>query len=130
MKTILIVDDDNQYRGMLLEALDIKRFRLLSASNGSQALKIFREQTPDLVISDIIMPEKDGLEAIKEMKKIAPDVKIIAISGGGIGSAELYLDTARKFGADYTFQKPLIVYDLLYAVASLMQELPPTPGTV
>jgi DNA-binding response OmpR family regulator len=121
-KTILIVEDDEQYRALLLEALNIKKFRVLAASNGNEGLRMFKDHYPDLIISDIVLPEKEGLELIWEIRKLSSDVKIIAISGGGVGEARIYLDTAMKFGADRTFEKPFIVFELLYEVASLLQE--------
>ena len=122
MKTILIVEDDEQYMNMLLEALSIKSFHVLTASNGIDGLRVFQKHHPDMIICDIVLPDKEGLELISEIRKASSDVKIIAISGGGAGAAQVYLEIAKKFGADSTFEKPFIVFELLYEVASLLQE--------
>jgi len=121
-KTILIVEDDEQYMGLIHEALNIKRFQVVTASDGKEGLRMFQNHHPDLIICDIILPEKEGLELILEIRKQSSDVKIIAISGGGAGLASDYLNTAKVFGADRALEKPFVVFELLYEVASLLQE--------
>ncbi len=78
----------------------------MEAPDGKVALWIYKEKPADLIITDIIMPEKEGIETIMELKREFPDVKIIAISGGGKGDAGQYLDMAKKMGADNTLAKP------------------------
>ena len=82
MHSILIVDDDFQLRNLLKEALGQFNYSVLTAGDGSRALKILNEVKIDFMIIDIIMPEKDGLEIIPEIRKKFPDIKIMAYSGG------------------------------------------------
>ena len=83
------------------------------ASNGEEGLRLFRKTPADLVITDIIMPEKEGLETIREMKKMKPELKIIAMSGGGKISADNYLETAKIFGASRLIEKPFSQQDMI-----------------
>jgi len=92
------------------------------ALNGSDGMKLFKENIPDLLITDIIMPEKEGLETIFELRRTYPHLKIIAISGGGKISPDGYLPGAKLLGADIAFQKPLVQKDFLEAVALLLNE--------
>jgi CheY-like chemotaxis protein len=121
---VLVAEDDAQYRKLLKEVLENFGYQVLTTANGKEALRVFQEQTPKLVITDIIMPEKEGIETIRELRKMAPDVKIIAISGGGIGSADIYLKIAKAVGADRTIEKPIVIDDLMYAVSVLLPKKP------
>ncbi len=119
---ILLVDDDDQLRGMLRKMLEGEGHEIVEAPDGKVAVKLYRERPLDLIITDLIMPEKEGLELITELKHDFPDVKIIAISGGGrIGPAE-YLPIAKKFGASYTFEKPFNQEEILKAVQDILSE--------
>ena len=107
MKKILIIDDETQVRKILIKLLEGNKYQVIDAIDGNQGIKLFKEYRPDLIITDLIMPEKEGLETIRELKKANPDVKIIAISGGGIVDPKTYLDLASKLGAVRTFAKPV-----------------------
>jgi CheY-like chemotaxis protein len=120
LRRILVVDDDQQIRFMLRMTLEREGYELEEAADGKTALALLARQSFDLVITDIIMPGKEGIQVIKEMKRDQPDLKIIAISGGGYVSASKYLDSATDFGADLTLNKPLSRADLLKAVYSLL----------
>ena len=122
MANILIIDDDEEILSFLKERLMYEGFNVLTAINGIQAIKLFNDNQVDLVITDIIMPDKDGFETILELNKICPDIKIIAMSGGGHGHPEYYLDTAKCFKAQYTFEKPFKTSELLKAVYELLKE--------
>jgi YesN/AraC family two-component response regulator len=117
---ILIVEDDDVTKMLLYGILENPEYQILEASNGNEAIKLFKKYKPDLVITDIIMPEKEGIETIKTLKQIDPDVKIIAISGGGTIEAEEYLKVAKNVGAIYTFEKPIDKEDLIKKVSSLL----------
>jgi DNA-binding response OmpR family regulator len=119
MKRILIIDDEPDILMMLKKMLERAGYEVDLAVNGESGMQLFNAQSADLVITDIIMPEKEGLEIIREMKQIKPDLKIIAISGGGRISADSYLDTAKMFGADRVFQKPFRQVELVAAVNEL-----------
>ena len=85
-------------------------------------MKLFNDNQVDLVITDMIMPKKEGTEIIVEMKKICPDIKIIAMSGGGHAHPKFYLDTSKGLGVQYTFQKPFETSDLVVAVHELLKK--------
>ena len=120
MKKILIIDDEVDILNMLKKMMNRAGYDVEIADNGAVGLELFRKHSADLVITDIIMPEKEGLEIIREMKRIKPELKIIAISGGGRISAESYLETAKMFGADHAFQKPFSLSEIVGAVRELI----------
>jgi CheY-like chemotaxis protein len=90
------------------------------ASNGKAGLAAYRQQLTDLVITDIVMPDMEGLEVIRELRRMDPDVTIIAMSGGGIAAAEQYLALARTFGAGAVLDKPFTQEQLLTVVAEAL----------
>jgi CheY-like chemotaxis protein len=83
MKRILIIDDDGQFLAMLRQMLERNGYRIVEVANGEEGIKLYRENPTDLIITDLIIPEKEGIESIIELRQDFPDVKIIAISGGG-----------------------------------------------
>ena len=107
MEKILIIDDEAPIRKMLTKLFEKNNYEVILAINGNQGIKLFKENSPDLIITDLIMPEKEGLETIREIREINPDMKIIAISGGGAVDPEIYLNLALKLGALETFTKPV-----------------------
>ena len=103
--TVLVIDDDPAMVESLAMMLEDHGFRVLTANNGVRGLQVFREQSPAVVLTDILMPEQDGIGAIMTMRSERPAVKIIAISGNGrVGKAD-FLTIAGKLGADATFEK-------------------------
>jgi DNA-binding response OmpR family regulator len=120
MPTILIVDDDSMVRKLLLKVFQYENYTTLEASDGKSALRIFRDENIDVVITDIVMPDMEGIETISELRKIDPDVKIIAFSGGGSIGPNGYLKIAASMGARYTFQKPFDINELKEAVNKLL----------
>lgn len=123
MNRILIIDDDHHILLMIKKMLERAGFEVDLASDGDEGLELFNKGSFDVVITDIIMPEKEGLETIREMKRMHPDIKIIAMSGGGQVSAENYLKTARMFGATKILTKPFTQKQMVSAVRELL-ELP------
>ena len=119
MARILVIDDDNQVRTMLRLTLEYAGYEIVDAPNGQVGIDLYRESPTDLIITDLIMPVKEGVETIQELKKEFPDVKIIAISGGGRLGTEENLPLALKFGAQRVFAKPLDRDDFLQAVQEL-----------
>ena len=91
---------------MLVKLLEREDFRVLEAGTGLEALQILDYFIPDMVITDIIMPDQDGIGTINELKKRYPEIKIIAISGGGRMLSKDYLGIAKILGAHHTFSKP------------------------
>jgi DNA-binding NtrC family response regulator len=120
MSRILVIDDDHHILIMVKKMLERAGFEVVLASNGNEGLALFNKTQVDLVITDIIMPEKEGLETIREMKKFQPDLKIIAMSGGGKITADNYLETAKIFGASRTLGKPFSQKQLVSTVQDLM----------
>lgn len=120
MALLLIVDDDPGIRNMLKTAFINENYDVLLAQDGKTALEIFRSENVDVVITDIIMPEMEGIETIRELRKIKPDARIIAFSGGGSFSPDSYLNIAASMGAQYTFQKPISIKELSKAVKDLL----------
>ena len=121
MIRILVIDDDIIIREMLKECLERAEYEVLVASDGKAALKLHSANPVDLIITDIVMPEKDGLEIIMEFRRRFPAVKVIAISGGGRIEANEYLNIAKVLGVTRTFSKPFELRELLAAVRELLQ---------
>jgi len=116
MTTILLVDDDDQFRSMLSAVLRRAGYEVREACNGNEATIMYCSHQTDLVITDLIMPEKEGLETIREIRHTNPGVKIIAMSGGGRNGFEDYLKVAKAFGARIVIDKPFSHQEILSAV--------------
>ena len=106
MSRILIIDDNEDFSAALGKALNRAGYEVTRAHNGKVGLQLYRESKFDLVLSDILMPETDGLELIFALRKTDPEVPIIAMSGGGHGAAEHYLQVAGVSGANAMIRKP------------------------
>ena len=117
---VLIVDDDAGMRDSLVALLGAYGFQVLTASDGIRGLQVVRESAPRVVLTDILMPGQDGMETIKEMRRMHPDVKIIAMSGGGQIDKMDYLEYARMLGADATISKPADIDELVQLLESLL----------
>lgn len=115
MQQVLIVDDDDSLRESFRRLLEMKNLKVLEASDGAQALALLQKEPVGLVITDIFMPYQDGITTIMEIREQYPDMKIIAISGGGRLATVDYLELAKDLGAHHVFQKPFD-YDELFAV--------------
>jgi DNA-binding NtrC family response regulator len=113
---ILLVDDDDLSRQAVHRMLERGGYEVRSTGNGREAIDSYRAGEVDLVITDLIMPDTDGLEIIQEIRRKDPGAKILAISGGGRVQAEEYLSVARKFGALEVLPKPFGSQDLKAAV--------------
>lgn len=122
MAHILIVDDDSEIQRTLGRILIREGYTVSLASNGIEAIRSMGEQPADLVIMDILMPQKNGNEAIIEIKSKHSDVKVIAISGGGIGGPEFYLRFAKQVGADKTINKPFNPERLIGYIRELLPQ--------
>ena len=120
MSRILVIDDEKQIRAMLREALELSGHEVLEASNGQEGVRVYQEHPADLVITDILMPEKEGLGCILELRRLDPDVRVIAISGGSRLHSMDVLEVARRCGARRTFWKP---FDVGKVVAAVREEL-------
>ncbi len=115
-KKVLIIDDEEFVRLTLGQILKKAGFDVIDAANGELGLRKLRQQPVDLVITDIIMPEKEGIETIMDIRRDFPDLPIVAISGGGRSGNTDFLKVARALGATETLQKPFRVNEVLQAV--------------
>lgn len=122
MSRILVVEDNEAFRNVLTEMLIKAGYEVQAASNGNQALVMCEEFRPDLVITDIIMPDKEGLETIQEFQSRCPDLRIIAMSGGGKFGPDSYLPLAKKLGAKACLQKPFMRDELLSTIQSVLEQ--------
>ena len=120
MPGILIVEDDKDLREMLKTSLSKRKYTVIEASDGKEAILRFKPAVTDLVITDLIMPDEDGLKVIIKLKEIKPGIKIIAISGGGKAGPGNYLNIARALGADEVFPKPFSLNDLISKIDSIL----------
>jgi len=120
MERVLVIDDESQIRSMLRLMLERAGYEVEEAPDGMEGIRIYRENPVDLVISDLIMPNKDGIGMMIELKKEFPDIKIIAMSGGGLNKPDGYLEGAKKLGANWTLTKPIDREELLRAVKNTL----------
>jgi CheY-like chemotaxis protein len=118
---ILLIDDEQAVRVLLTWMLTKAGHDVIAASDGADAARLYRANHPDLVITDILMPEKEGIETIIELRRDFPDVKIIAISGGGATMTQgVCLHLARRLGAERTLEKPMSYEELIRAVDEVL----------
>lgn len=120
MAHILIIDDEKPIRSMLRKMLEPEGYIVTEASDGAEGIKQYHENPADLVITDLIMPDKEGTETIIALKKKNPAIKIIAMSGGGKNKPDGYLHTAKILGATLTLEKPFRKGELLEAIRKLI----------
>ena len=114
MATILVIDDEEIVRVLFRSTLEAAGCQVTEAANGRRGLELYRQEPTDLVITDIVMPEMNGLDLLLELTREFLDAKVIAISGAG--EKQHVLDVAKLLGARQTFQKPFSMPDLLSAV--------------
>jgi len=129
MIRILLVDDDDLSRGAIHKMLERAGYSVESTHDGDEVIRMYGQEAADLVITDLIMPDKDGLEIIQELRRINPKVRILAISGGGRVDANEYLAVARKFGAVEVLSKPFTKEDLRRAVETALGSGGSSPGS-
>jgi len=122
MALVLIVDDDPQMLRLLTDVVELDNHDVLLAQDGALAMDFFEHQLPDLMITDILMPNKEGLELISEAREKFPNLKIIAYSGGGSSDPESYLEFASGMGADRVFSKPMPLVELREEIQALLAE--------
>ena len=122
MARILLIDDDPWVLKILKQILEGAGHEVHTAEDGQEGLEQYRQDPTDLIITDMVMPVKDGLKMIMEVENEFPDAKIIAISGGGIIEPERYLSLAKSIGTKKTIQKPITKEELLKAVDEVLGE--------
>jgi CheY-like chemotaxis protein len=116
MPSILIIDDDDSLRDSLRRTLHKEGYTIMEAGEGSRGLKQLECQRPDVVLLDMFMPNKDGLETIRELRRTHPEIKIIAMSGGGFKGTVDVLHVAKMLGVRQTLAKPFTREQLLETV--------------
>jgi CheY-like chemotaxis protein len=124
MERILVVDDDASVRTVLRNILEHEGYDVMVAPNGKVAIELNRQKQADLVITDILMPEKDGVETIVELKEECPKTRLIAMSGGGHLDPEFYLQIAKTLGVTGIFRKPIEREELLALIRESVDEVP------
>jgi DNA-binding NtrC family response regulator len=122
MAKVLVIDDDPGFRRMVSLVLTRAHHFVIEAEDGNSGLLRFDEEKPDLVISDIVMPGKEGIETIREIRALSPATPIIAMSGGGTNIGLQYLDAAGKLGASSILAKPFRPADLAQLVKRMLEQ--------
>jgi two-component system, chemotaxis family, chemotaxis protein CheY len=125
MARILVIEDDASARDFLKETLVAAGYEVRTAINGEEGMLCLRAYAPDLVVTDLLMPKKEGLETIREMRMVKPEARIVAISGAPPDWR--VLEIAKELGASETLAKPFQPDDLLHAVARLLAPGPQAP---
>lgn len=122
MAKILLVDDDPDFNQTLKEWLQAKGYEVLTALDGQQGLKLAQKEKPDLIITDVVMPNKDGFEMLLELQGSAHELpfKVIAISGGGRMRGDMYLELMESMNVDFRMQKPLDLPQLKVKLVELL----------
>ncbi len=120
MKTILVTDDDRKVLKVLSLMLEKEGYSVLTAGTGAECMEMFHRHAPELVITDIVMPDTDGITLIKALKHADRQVKVIAISGGAVFIADSYLKEAKLAGADFILPKPVRKQMLLQTMANAL----------
>ena len=118
-KRILVVDDNEDLRSTIQALLQADGFDVAVAGNGQAAIALHQSRPADVVITDLFMPDKDGIETIVELRKLSPQLKIVAISGWTSTQGSDYLQVAREIGATVTLQKPFDPEELSRVVRQL-----------
>jgi CheY-like chemotaxis protein len=121
MARILVVDDEQQIRLMLRQMLERLGHVVAEAAGGNQAVRSYREDPADIVIMDLIMPDKEGIETITEIRRDYPDARIVAMSGGGRMGPDNYLELASRLGAQRTLAKPFSMGDIQEVIEDLLK---------
>ncbi|NQT63303.1 MAG: response regulator [Candidatus Marinimicrobia bacterium] len=120
--SVLVMDDDESILDLLIFTLEDEGCEVFSAKNGIEGMALFKQQSIDLVVTDIIMPGREGIEIVREIKQFHPETKLIAMSGfDGIGQND-YLEYASVFGADQTFRKPFDIHEFMASVRELLEK--------
>ena len=122
LRTILVIEDQSELRGLVTGTLEQAGYRVVMAMTGRDANKAFAEARIDLVLTDLLMPDRAGIEVIRDLRESRPDVPIVAMSGGGRMPAAFYLKLARSLGAKAILEKPFSNQQLLLTIALALPE--------
>jgi CheY-like chemotaxis protein len=122
MPHILVIDDDAPVLSLFGQALENAGYSVALAPDGREGMRLLKQQKPDLIITDIMMPEMDGLELLTKIRKQHAEIPVIAVSGGMKIQPANFLPQAKKFGAQRVFIKPVELSELLHAVQELLSK--------
>ncbi|WP_372785860.1 response regulator [Phenylobacterium sp.] len=125
---VLVIDDDADLLNLMREAFEEEGAIVSTAVDGLQGLRAFAAEPTDLIVTDIIMPTREGIETIIELKRLSPSVKILAISGGGRINGDDFLELAKSFGAEATLGKPFRLNDLIALAHAILSSPPSAPA--
>jgi DNA-binding response OmpR family regulator len=120
-RRILVIDDEVGIRRAVRTVLELAGYEVREARNGQDAMRLWREEHSDLVITDIHMPDKDGIETIMELRALSPDLPIIAVSGSGEKKSRTLLQDAKLSGPVWTMDKPFGLNELLNRVSEVLE---------
>jgi CheY-like chemotaxis protein len=120
MAMVMVIDDDVALRRLVKRTLSGEGHEVIEAENGEEGLALLQRHRPDLVVTDILMPKKEGIETIGKLKEHHPATKVIAMSGGGISGNLMFLDVARALGVDATLAKPFRPAELIETVTRVL----------
>jgi DNA-binding response OmpR family regulator len=125
MTRVLLVDDDPHIRSMLKIVLERAGHQVEECADGTKALKSHKQHPADLILTDLVMPDKEGLETIREIRRTDRNVKIIAMSGGGRAGNQDYLKSAKLLGADAVIAKPFTKDEIVDTIRKVLDNAPP-----
>ncbi len=128
MANILIIDDNDDLRETLVMLLEDEGYKTNVAPDGTSGLRAFAEARPDIVITDVLMPDADGIETIRKIRALDPKARIIAMSGGALIGNAYYLRMAKTLGAMEVLAKPFEIDDLVRMIETCLGTLPPPVG--
>ncbi|MGV3757607.1 MAG: response regulator transcription factor [Verrucomicrobiota bacterium] len=121
MPRILVIDDNDAFRTTICLWLKHHGYEVTQAANGKEGMEMLAKSAPDIILTDILMPEQDGLETIQAVRKQHPDLRIVAMSGGMLDGRVDFLPIAAKFGADHVMPKPFSGSELLLVLEKVLR---------
>lgn len=124
-RRVLVIDDDDSIRLFIRRVLEHQHYEVLEARNGDEGIRVYRESHPDLVLLDLYMPEKDGLETLRDLRLETPQPKVVTMSGGGPKYDITILQSARFLGSQSALVKPFSIGELLELVRTMLDGPPP-----
>lgn len=120
MPRILVIDDNDAFRSTICLWLKHHGYEVTQAANGREGMEMLAKSSPDIILTDILMPEQDGLETIQAVRKLQPNLRIVAMSGGMLDGRVDFLPIASKFGADHVMPKPFSGSELLLVLEKVL----------